>query len=273
MGYKRVVKKIFVLIPFLVLFFVNAHAHHIALISIPKCGTHLLKKLLLKMIDSEAYIEPQKVFLYDETSIQDFFSKSALLSSHALHTEENVEKIANLAIKKIFIYRDPRDQIISAAFWMKKNRNIWRLFEKAPMSRIIDELIYGGGSIWSYIFSCRIPWQDLYGIASFYNYYLPWRFELNVYTTTFEKLVGPQGGGSQELQYQEIFAIANFLGISITFEEVQALAAELFGGTQTFREGKIGSWKKYFSQTHKEAFKNVAGQLLIDLGYERDINW
>lgn len=41
----------------------------------------------------------------------------------------------------------------------------------------------------------------------------------------------------------------------------------------TFRTGKTGEWKKYFKEEHKKIFKEVAGQLLIDLGYEKTLDW
>jgi phage gpG-like protein len=41
----------------------------------------------------------------------------------------------------------------------------------------------------------------------------------------------------------------------------------------TFRSGKTGEWKKHFTAEHKKIFKDVAGDLLVKLGYERDNNW
>ena len=41
----------------------------------------------------------------------------------------------------------------------------------------------------------------------------------------------------------------------------------------TFRSGKTGVWKKYFTDEHKKIFKDVAGDLLIKLGYEKDNDW
>jgi hypothetical protein len=38
-------------------------------------------------------------------------------------------------------------------------------------------------------------------------------------------------------------------------------------------KGAIGGWKNKFEHSHKEAFKKVAGNLLIELGYETDYNW
>jgi len=41
----------------------------------------------------------------------------------------------------------------------------------------------------------------------------------------------------------------------------------------TFRRGKIGSWRTSFTVEHKQIFKEVAGDLLIKLGYEQDNGW
>ncbi|HSM84450.1 MAG TPA: sulfotransferase, partial [Nodosilinea sp.] len=38
-------------------------------------------------------------------------------------------------------------------------------------------------------------------------------------------------------------------------------------------KGSIGGWQKYFKDSHKQAFKRVAGDLLIDLGYETNLDW
>ncbi|MFC2155562.1 sulfotransferase domain-containing protein [Acidobacteriota bacterium] len=40
-----------------------------------------------------------------------------------------------------------------------------------------------------------------------------------------------------------------------------------------FRKGISGDWKNYFMEEHKKAFKDAAGKLLIDLRYEKDMDW
>jgi len=45
------------------------------------------------------------------------------------------------------------------------------------------------------------------------------------------------------------------------------------GRSPTFRSGKIGEWRKCFTEGHKKTFKDVAGDLLIKLGYEQDNDW
>jgi len=41
----------------------------------------------------------------------------------------------------------------------------------------------------------------------------------------------------------------------------------------TFRSGKSGGWRAQFTPEHKRLFKDVAGDLLIRLGYEKDNDW
>ncbi|MDL1944847.1 sulfotransferase domain-containing protein, partial [Chloroflexi bacterium CFX2] len=43
--------------------------------------------------------------------------------------------------------------------------------------------------------------------------------------------------------------------------------------SHTFRSGKAGGWKEHFTEEHKKLFKNVAGDLLARLGYEKDDDW
>ena len=41
----------------------------------------------------------------------------------------------------------------------------------------------------------------------------------------------------------------------------------------TFRRGRVGGWREAFSDEHRRIFKEVSGDLLVRLGYERDSDW
>lgn len=266
-------KRIIYILFFVIYFGINnlIQANRAALISIPKCGTHLLLKLLRELTgNKKPEVFPKGWCLLDDKTMQLFFRNQVLLRAHAICSAANINKINVSGVKTFFIYRDPRDQIISTALWIKKNSQ----WAKYDLNLLIDELITDSGRIWCAIFDSPLAiWQSLMNITTFYNLYLPWQFEPYVYTATFEKLVGKRGGGDDEMQLSEIIAIARHMGFYINRQQALVIAKDLFGKSATFREGKIGAWKKYFLKRHKIAFKKIAGQLLIDLGYEKDLNW
>jgi hypothetical protein len=55
---------------------------------------------------------------------------------------------------------------------------------------------------------------------------------------------------------------------------IAAMQASADAGTSpTFRQSKIGAWREEFDATTKKVFKAVAGDLLIEMGYEAGDDW
>ena len=271
-------------------------------ISIPKSGTWLINKLVTLLTNKNqgntrlhgakiltATKRPkanekaiQLVTPSTQTLIQclENLKDNEFLLGHLAYYEEYDKLLDQYGFKKLFIIRDPRDQLISRVFYVYKLKGIYAGLQKIPFDKLLlmligspentefDDLLSG---FLSYINSPK----ELYisNIASFYKEYLPWLNSKNCYKTRFEKLIGPKGGGNLEIQLKEIKNIVNYLNLNKSDNEIYQAAEKLFGGSSTFREGQIGSWKKHFKEEHKVAFKKVAGQLLIDLGYEKDFNW
>ena len=86
----------------------------------------------------------------------------------------------------------------------------------------------------------------------------------------FEDLVGGQGGGSRDVQLRTVKRIADWVGSDV---DVESVLERIFGKSKTFTGGKVASWIKEYSESHKDAMKEVTGELLVDLGYEEDHNW
>ncbi len=83
----------------------------------------------------------------------------------------------------------------------------------------------------------------------------------------------------------EVKRLLEFLGADADEQTVrQCVSATSFeklaGGrkrgqeaTSFFRKGIAGDWKNVFTEQDKRDFKTVAGDLLIEIGYEKDKNW
>jgi len=57
-------------------------------------------------------------------------------------------------------------------------------------------------------------------------------------------------------------------------QAIQTLAASIDPvRSPTFRSGKAGAWREQFSPENTRLFKDVAGELLVKLGYEADLDW
>lgn len=235
-------------------------------ISIPKSGTHLLNKLIEKLTNTEPLWIPP-ILTNNTLKALD----NPIYCAHLIANNQNINFISTKKPKCIFIYRDPRDQVVSFAYHIKKNGGIPEA--DMPLDKLISLLITDNQFLQTYGGFEAHYMNNIKTIADYYALFLPWKNNLDVYTTTFEKLVGPLGGGRIQDQLYEISIIAQYLDIPISYSEIISIKETLFGDTFTFRSGKIGAWKQHFTHEHIAAFKEVAGQLLINLGYEKDLIW
>jgi sulfotransferase 6B1 len=70
-------------------------------------------------------------------------------------------------------------------------------------------------------------------------------------------------------------AVSRGLRLRVTRDQsIQLIADQLDPHrSPTFRQGKTGGWRKHFTPEITHLFKQVAGDLLIQLGYEQDLDW
>jgi hypothetical protein len=89
-----------------------------------------------------------------------------------------------------------------------------------------------------------------------------------------------------ERPHEEVGRLAAFLGADASDKAVEQAAAsasfeKLSKGRERgeedpgsfYRKGISGDWKNYFTERDREIFKEAAGDLLIKLGYEKDLSW
>ena len=280
-------------------------ARHIVCVTIPKTGTHLLYKcFLLLNLDvkhpqkkgvSEKFVERVRsrnknppphhwkglfhiptVGAIPKATVKQMKESQASRSFwiHWPHTPKSEAAFNKYGKANFFTIRDPRDQLISMVFMVHKSKD----GREVPIEDALIDLIDGKQRLyipWAVEFQTAHPLMWEKGVVGFYKLYMPWMKAPKFHTVKFENLVGPQGGGTKNSQLREIQMVARHLGIEISRVQAENISQQLFGGTTTFREGQIGTWKRYFTPKVKKIFKNTPGacQLLIDLGYEKNSNW
>jgi hypothetical protein len=169
-------------------------------------------------------------------------------------------------IKIPVIVRDGRDIAVSAAFFHQKyyGQSWERFFENAEMNRINSEYAMGWG--WQF--------KDFYSKA----FAMAREYPNNVMIVRYEDLL------VDPMQYMA--KVYGFLSVSAEQALVKACVdscsfERLSGGrsrgsadsSSFFRKGISGDWKNYFTKKAVEEFKKVAGDFLIESGYESNDNW
>jgi sulfotransferase 6B1 len=192
------------------------------------------------------------------------------MTSHFPGLKEIFRILQELDYRTVVIMRDPRDVVVSAAFF------ITRLRRHELHERFNTEMNDMSSRLMSCIQGMPADHNGL-GMESIghrTSMYLRWLDAPDTHICRFEDLVGTAGGGSDERQLSEVLAIAKQVGRSLTLDEAKSVARKTWSVTSpTFRKGTIGDWRNHFEPEHKTAFKELAGQALIELGYENDMDW
>lgn len=235
--------------------------------SVPKAGTHLLKKclgLLPDVFDTRIHLD----IGLDAQTLQAHLESAAnggFFTAHLPYWAPYIKMLEDLQYKTILMLRDPRDLVISFAHFVTKTKDHY-------LHTYYQQLANDNERITNTIVG--LDDGTLFDIGTLHQIFLGWSQSSNNCIIRFENLVGPMGGGSYDTQVREIKQIADHLIIELSVAKIERIAGRLFDtASPTFRKGVIGDWKNHFSAQHKQVFKNVAGQLLIDLGYETDFDW
>lgn len=240
--------------------------------SVPKAGTNLLTHTL--SLIPELRLADLKLVGY---SLEEHISRLKLLKRGQVATmhygpwEDLNRLLDQMDFKVLFILRDPRDICVSFMYWVtyKDKQNLYNpYFASLPNDDArVTATIIGMED------EAKKPGAWLDDIALEVNKRLDWRSHPHCHTLTFESLVGSKGGGDDRKQHKTLVQIAKHLNLKLTNHQIQLISDHMFTETTTFRRGQIGDWVNHFNPNHKKLFKNLAGQLLIDLGYEKDFNW
>lgn len=250
--------------------------------SYPKSGTHLLYQILytlpkLKKWDDIVSVQALCGIMNTSSHIKwkvGSAQNSSIIRSHLMYCEETQEILHKFHCKLIFIYRDLRDVAVSHARWVRKEPRIFLHHHYLNLDSFEEQLMCSiKGLPLGTPFGSNISQPD---IGQDFSRWLGWINEDTALAIKFEDLVGERGGGLEETRIKTIRDIAHHLEIDLSLKEIESHFSSVGMNPEeshTFRKGRIGGWKEYFKPEHKKAFKQVAGDLLIRLGYESDLDW
>jgi hypothetical protein len=167
----------------------------------------------------------------------------------------------------IFVYRDPRDMIISHIFYATE------LFEGHWMHQYYTENLHTMEErINAAIEGVQEPGSELTPVRRRYEGYLGWLKQPAVLSLRFEDLILDRTNAfNQLMDFLEQRGYIPKVGRPNAIEALQQAIVPKKSGT--FRKGKPGNWQEYFTEANKKLFKEKAGDLLVELGYEKDNNW
>ena len=247
-------------------------------ISFPKSGTHLLDQILLgfsrvapfsrRLHSFYAEYEGEsghKRMLEQAVAWLDSLRPGDITSAHLFAREEVVKRVCSSAFVPYFIFRDPRDVVVSHVFYVTdmEARHVHHdYFASLPdFDSRLKVSILGRPDT-----NIEFP-----NIADRFAPYLGWLDQSAVMKIHFEDLINDRVATLNRI-------IDHFL-VRVPLQTPRGFILESLESSinpsrsPTFRSGKTGEWKKHFTQEHKKIFKDVAGDLLVKLGYEKDHDW
>jgi Sulfotransferase domain len=244
--------------------------------SFPKAGTHLLASLLdrlPRMMASGVHRDRGDVTGDDWSCLgRDLRTVRGgqYATGHFPHDPHLVDLLARLDFASLLCLRDPRDIAVSAVGYVTSmpGHELHRRFTEQYSS--FDErlmaIITG--------FEANEHGRGQEDIGTRVGRYVPWLADPATCVVRYEQLIGPAGGGSSDEQRDAVARVAKHVNRPLSGEALDRACARVWSDkSSTFRSGTSGGWRERFTPAHVEAFREVCGRQLIDLGYEHDLDW
>jgi hypothetical protein len=181
-------------------------------------------------------------------------------------TPENASYLTQSGRVNYFIYRDPRDLLVSQVFFATE------MYEEHGMHDYYKSLPDFGSRLATAITGINRDGLYMVSVKQRYEGVFQWLEVPGVMCIRYEDLVNNRNA-TLSAMLNEVEKTGYHIPtpreqcLSVLIEAVQPAKSA------TFRSGKTGGWKEYFTDEHKRLFKEVAGDLLVRLGYEKTNDW
>jgi len=247
-------------------------------ISFPKSGTHLLDQILLGFSRVAPYATRLHSFYAEyegESGVKrapeqalawlDSLHPRDVASAHLFARPEAVARVCSSKFIPYFIFRDPRDVVVSHVFYvtdMEARHVHHSYYQTLPdFNARLNVSILGRPNT-----DIEFP-----NITDRFAPYLDWLNHPEVLTIHFEDLIHARAASLTRIMDHLLVRAPLHATRQLILDSLESSINPT--KSPTFRSGKTGEWKKYFTAEHKKIFKDVAGHLLVKLGYEQDNDW
>jgi hypothetical protein len=246
--------------------------------AMPKSGSHLIIQVLQGLVEIGPFVNPgfppanrsednRKLPEAEVLANLQRMQRGDIGYGYIQARQPFIQALTQPDRATVFVYRDPRDVIVSHVFYATELHPGHGLHEYYTtkldnMEQRINAAIRGVDQ----------PGAELSGIRSKFEAYLGWLEVPQVLSLRFEELIlDRQGALRQILEY---LATRGFQPEIATEAAVAALARAIQPKKSgTFRKGQPGNWREHFTPGNVAVFKEYTGDLLPRLGYEHDQNW
>lgn len=180
--------------------------------------------------------------------------------------DENASFLTSDGRVNYFIYRDPRDMLVSQVFFATD------MHEGHGMHEYYKSLPDFGARLNVAITGIDRDGLKMVSVAERYEGVFRWLAQKNTMCIRFEDLINDRDAtllsmldAVERTGYK--IPVPRETSLSLLVDAIQPRKSH------TFRSGKTGGWAQHFTEDHKKLFKDVSGDLLVRLGYEKDNNW
>lgn len=248
--------------------------------SFPKSGTHLLTQILAGFSQLGPVVESglPPILTFEGESGKprpvpqilkelERLLPGDIAYGHLHAFPEVVAELCRTGVASYFIYRDPRDVVVSHVFYVTDLANQhahhdYYVNELSDFDERLKVSILGRPEL-------AYPFPNIY---KRFEPYLPWLDHKEILVLHFEDLTT-----DPQTWLRQIFDHAvsrGFVSAKNSAESVDVLAKAIDPQrSPTFRKGESGGWREHFNESNKTLFKEVFGGLLVRLGYEQNQNW
>jgi hypothetical protein len=235
----------------------------------PKTGTTWMQRTLVS-IPGYCYVG------HTEGVIQryDHVNPGDVIHAHEVFSPSLAQTLRDNEIRMVLMVRDPRDVVVSYMFHIRRD-------QFSPWQANMLALSYDEG-----ILACIEGRPGLRSIAEHMQFSKSWLEQTFPFCCVcYEELnQNPIHEAQRVFQFLGIPLQAQFLRsvVNRNLFERRTIGRRIWTSgrkpghenpNKFLRKGIVGDWKNYFNGNHVQRFKEVAGQLLIDLGYEKDLSW